>query len=50
MGACQAADIANFNSPSTSQLEQAPNAATVNTTVIGLLGGARAGAGTWAAR
>jgi hypothetical protein len=48
MGACQAADIANFNSPSTSQLEQAPNAATVNTTVIGLLGGVRAGAGTWA--
>jgi hypothetical protein len=48
IAACQAADIANFNSPSTSQLEQAPNAATVNTTVIGLLGGARAGAGTWA--
>ena len=46
--ACQAADIGNFNSPSTSQLEAAPNAATVNTTVIGLLGGARGSAGTWA--
>lgn len=48
LGACQAADIGNFNSPSTSQLEAAPNAATVNTTVVGLLGGARANAGTWA--
>jgi hypothetical protein len=48
VGACQAADIGNFNNPSTSQLEAAPNAATVNTTVIGLLGGARGSAGTWA--
>ena len=46
--ACSAADIANFNSPNTSQLEGAPNAATVNTTVAGVLAGARAGAGTWA--
>ena len=46
--ACSAADIANFNSPNTSQLEEAPNAATVNTTVAGVLAGARAGAGTWA--
>lgn len=46
--ACSAADIANYNSPNTSQLEGAPNAATVNTTVAGILAGARAGAGTWA--
>lgn len=46
--ACSAADIANFNSPNTSQLEGAPNAATVNTTVAGVLAGSRAGAGTWA--
>lgn len=46
--ACSAADIANYNSPNTSQLEGAPNAATVNTTVAGVLAGARAGAGTWA--
>lgn len=46
--ACSAADIANFNSPNTSQLEDAPNAATVNTTVAGVIGGSRAGAGTWA--
>ena len=48
IGACQAADIANFNSPSTSQLENAPNAATVNTTVAGILAGSRGSAGTWA--
>jgi starch-binding outer membrane protein, SusD/RagB family len=47
-GACNAADIGNFNSPNTSQLEESPNAATVNTTVAGLLAGARAGAGAWA--
>lgn len=46
--ACSAADIANFNSPNTSQLEDAPNAATVNTTVAGVIAGSRAGAGTWA--
>jgi len=46
--ACRSADIANFNSPNTSQLEGSPNAATVNTTVAGVLAGARAGAGTWA--
>lgn len=46
--ACNAADIGNFNSPNTSQLEDSPNASTVNTTVVGILGGARAGAGTWA--
>jgi starch-binding outer membrane protein, SusD/RagB family len=45
---CNSADIANFNSPNTSQLEGAPNAATVNTTVAGVLAGSRAGAGTWA--
>ena len=46
--ACSAADIANYNSPNTSQLEGSPNAATVNTTVAGVLSGSRAGAGTWA--
>ncbi|MEO7360546.1 MAG: RagB/SusD family nutrient uptake outer membrane protein, partial [Gemmatimonadaceae bacterium] len=46
--ACSAADIGNYNSPNTSQLEDAPNAATVNTTVAGVLAGSRAGAGTWA--
>lgn len=46
--ACNSADIANFNSPNTSQLDGAPNAATVNTTVAGVLAGSRAGAGTWA--
>lgn len=46
--ACQSADIANFNSPNTSQLEGSPNAATINTTVAGVLAGSRAGAGTWA--
>lgn len=46
--ACNAADIGNFNSPNTSQLEDSPNASTVNTTVAGVLAGSRAGAGTWA--
>ncbi|HYW31496.1 MAG TPA: RagB/SusD family nutrient uptake outer membrane protein [Gemmatimonas sp.] len=46
--ACNSADIANFNNPNTSQLEGAPNAATVNTTVAGVIAGSRVGAGTWA--
>ena len=44
--ACQSADIANFNSPNTSQLEGSPNAATVNTTVAGVIAGSRSGAGS----
>lgn len=48
VAACNAADIGNFNSPNTSQLEGSPNAATVNTTVAGVLAGARGGAGGWA--
>lgn len=48
MTACKEVVVPNYNSPNTSQLEQAPNAATVNTTVDGLVAGARAGAGTWA--
>ena len=48
MLACNAADVPNFNSPNTSQLEVGPNAATVNTTVAGVLSGARGGAGAWA--
>jgi hypothetical protein len=48
LAACNAADIGNFNSPNTSQLEDSPNASTVNTTVAGILAGSRAGAGTWA--
>ncbi len=46
--ACNAADIGNFNSPNTSQLEDSPNASTVNTTVAGVIAGSRSGAGTWA--
>jgi starch-binding outer membrane protein, SusD/RagB family len=46
--ACGDVFVPNFNSPNTSQLEGNPNAATVNTTVAGLLGGSRASAGTWA--
>ncbi|MES2521261.1 MAG: RagB/SusD family nutrient uptake outer membrane protein [Gemmatimonadota bacterium] len=46
--ACNAADIGNYNNPNTSQLEGAPNAATVNTTVAGVVAGSRAGAGAWA--
>lgn len=48
VAACNAADIGNFNSPNTSQLEGTPDASTVNTTVAGVLAGSRAGAGTWA--
>ncbi|WP_337172352.1 RagB/SusD family nutrient uptake outer membrane protein [Gemmatimonas aurantiaca] len=46
--ACNAADIANFNNPNTSQLEGSPDASTVNTAVAGVLAGSRASAGTWA--
>jgi starch-binding outer membrane protein, SusD/RagB family len=46
--ACGDVFVPNFNSPNTSQLEGSPNAATVNTTVAGLLAGSRASAGTWA--
>jgi len=48
IAACNASDIPNYNSPNTSQLEDSPNAATVNTTVAGVISGARAGAGGWA--
>lgn len=48
VAACNAADIANFNSPNTSQLLGSPDAGTVNTAVAGVLAGARASAGTWA--
>lgn len=46
--ACKEVIVPNYNSPNTSQLENAPNAATVNTTVAGLIAGARGSAGTWA--
>jgi starch-binding outer membrane protein, SusD/RagB family len=46
--ACRDVFVPNFNSPNTSELEGNPNAATVNTTVAGLLAGSRASAGTWA--
>jgi hypothetical protein len=46
--ACKEVIVPNYNSPNTDQLEQGPNAATVNTTVAGLLAGARGSAGTWA--
>lgn len=46
--ACKEVIVPNYNSPNTSQLELGPNAATVNTTVDGLIAGARGSAGTWA--
>jgi hypothetical protein len=46
--ACEEAVIPNYNNPNTDQLVGAPNAATVNTTIVGLLGGLRGGHGAWA--
>jgi starch-binding outer membrane protein, SusD/RagB family len=47
-GACKESTVPNFNNPNIEGLLNAPNAATVNTTVIGLLVGLRANVGTWA--
>ncbi len=46
--ACKEVTVPNFNSPNVEQLTNAPNAATMNTTVLGLLVGARATVGTYA--
>lgn len=47
--ACRASDVPNFNTPNITGLLNSPDAATVNTTVAGLLVGLRANAATWAA-
>lgn len=48
LGACKEVTVPNFNSPNVDQLLTRPNATTVNTTVLGLLVGARAAVGTYA--
>jgi hypothetical protein len=48
LGACSDVTVPNYNNPNTGTLSTAPNAATVNTTVQGLLVGLRANTGTWA--
>ncbi len=47
-GACRESTVPNFNTPNIEGLLDGPNAATVNTTVVGLLVGLRANVGTWA--
>jgi hypothetical protein len=47
-GACREVTIPNYNSPNVDQLAGAPTASTVNTTVLGLLVGARATVGAYA--
>jgi hypothetical protein len=47
-GACKESTVPNFNTPNIEGLLNSPNAATVNTTVAGLLVGLRANTGTWA--
>ena len=47
-GACKESTIPNFNTPNIDGLLGNPDAATVNTTVAGLLVGLRANVGTWA--
>jgi hypothetical protein len=48
LAACKEVTVPNYNSPNVEQLTGAPNAATMNTTVLGLLVGARATVGTYA--
>jgi hypothetical protein len=48
LGACSEVTVPNYNTPNTDALITSPNAATVNTTVAGLLAGMRAGVGTHA--
>jgi hypothetical protein len=48
LGACQEVTVPNYNTPNTDALITNPTAATVNTTVAGLLVGMRAGVGTYA--
>ena len=45
---CKATDVPNFNTPNITGLLNSPDAATVNTTVAGLLVALRANAATWA--
>ena len=47
-GACKESTVPNFNTPNIEGLLNSPDAATVNTTVAGLLVGLRANTGTWA--
>jgi hypothetical protein len=47
-GACKESTVPNFNTPNIDGLLESPDAATVNTTVVGLLVGLRATVGTWA--
>lgn len=46
--ACREVTVPNYNSPNVDQLTSAPTASTVNTTVLGLLVGARATVGAYA--
>ena len=46
--ACRESTVPNFNTPNIEGLLDGPDAATVNTTVVGLLVGLRANVGTWA--
>jgi hypothetical protein len=48
LGACKDVTVPNYNTPNTDQLLTNPTAATVNTTVAGLLVGIRGSVGTWA--
>ena len=48
LGACREVTVPNYNAPSTEQLITNPTAATVSTTVAGLLVGIRGSVGTWA--
>jgi hypothetical protein len=48
VGGCREVTLPNYNSPSTEQLLTNPTAATVNTTIAGLLVGIRGSVGTWA--
>jgi hypothetical protein len=45
---CKESTVPNFNTPNIDGLLESPDAATVNTTVVGLLVGLRATVGTWA--
>jgi hypothetical protein len=47
-GACKESTVPNFNTPNIEGLLNSPDAATVNTTVAGLLVGLRAGVGAYA--
>jgi hypothetical protein len=48
LGACSEVTVPNYNNPNTEALSNSPNAATVNTTLVGLLVGLRSNTGTWA--